>query len=39
MQSKKILIAVVGPTAVGKTEISIKIANHLSAEIISADSR
>jgi tRNA dimethylallyltransferase len=39
MQSKKILIAIVGPTAVGKTEISIKIANHLGTEIISADSR
>lgn len=36
---KRILIAIVGPTAVGKTEISIKIANHFGAEIISADSR
>jgi tRNA dimethylallyltransferase len=39
MKSDKFLIAIVGPTAVGKTEISIKIANQLGAEIISADSR
>ena len=36
MKSKLIIIA--GPTAVGKTSISIKIATELSAEIISADS-
>lgn len=33
------LIAIVGPTAVGKTEISIKLAERIGAEIISADSR
>jgi tRNA dimethylallyltransferase len=35
----KQLIAVVGPTAIGKTALSIKIANHFQTEIISADSR
>jgi tRNA dimethylallyltransferase len=33
------LIVVVGPTAVGKTEISIHLAERLDGEIISADSR
>jgi tRNA dimethylallyltransferase len=32
-------IAVVGPTAVGKTEISLQLAERLGGEIISADSR
>lgn len=35
----KYLIAVVGPTAIGKTALSIKIAQHFQSEIISADSR
>lgn len=35
----KPLIVLVGPTAVGKTETSIKLAKKLNAEIISADSR
>ena len=35
----KYLIIVVGPTAIGKTALSIKLANHFSAEIISCDSR
>lgn len=35
----KQLIAVVGPTAIGKTALSIKIANYFQTEIISADSR
>lgn len=39
MQNKKTLICIVGPTAIGKTALSIKIANHFSTEIISADSR
>ncbi|MCF6308168.1 MAG: tRNA (adenosine(37)-N6)-dimethylallyltransferase MiaA [Flavobacteriaceae bacterium] len=39
MQNKKHLICIVGPTAIGKTALSIKIANHFSTEIISADSR
>lgn len=35
----KILISIVGPTAIGKTALSIKLANHFETEIISADSR
>jgi tRNA dimethylallyltransferase len=34
-----LLIAVVGPTAVGKTAISLQLANDLGGEIVSADSR
>jgi tRNA dimethylallyltransferase len=33
------LIVIVGPTAVGKTEISIQLAGRLGGEIVSADSR
>ncbi len=33
------LIVIVGPTAVGKTEIAIQLAEHLDGEIVSADSR
>ena len=33
------LILIVGPTAVGKTEIAIQLAEHLDGEIVSADSR
>ena len=37
---KKIpVIAIIGPTAVGKTEFSLKLAARLNAEIISVDSR
>ena len=36
---KKFLITIVGPTAIGKTALSIKIANHFKTEIISCDSR
>jgi len=36
---KPTLICVVGPTAIGKTALAIKIANHFSTEILSADSR
>lgn len=32
-------IILTGPTAVGKTELSLELADHLDAEIISADSR
>ena len=32
------LIVLVGPTAVGKTELAVKLARHLGAAIISADS-
>ncbi|WP_432669964.1 tRNA (adenosine(37)-N6)-dimethylallyltransferase MiaA [Flavobacterium sp. SM2513] len=35
----KYLITVVGPTAIGKTSLSIKLANHFKTEIISCDSR
>ncbi len=37
--SKPPLIVIVGPTAVGKTEISIQLAERLGGEIVSADSR
>ena len=33
------LIVLLGPTGVGKTDISIEIAKHFKSEIISADSR
>lgn len=33
------LICILGPTAVGKTEIAIQLAQHLDAEIVSLDSR
>lgn len=35
----KHLIVIVGPTAIGKTSLSIKLANFFNTEIISADSR
>ena len=35
----KYLISIVGPTAIGKTALSIKLAQHFQTEIISADSR
>ena len=35
----KYLISIVGPTAIGKTALSIKLAKHFNTEIISADSR
>ncbi|MFD2519564.1 tRNA (adenosine(37)-N6)-dimethylallyltransferase MiaA [Emticicia soli] len=37
--SPKYLILLVGPTAVGKTDLSIRLAHKLNTEIISADSR
>jgi tRNA dimethylallyltransferase len=37
--NKPPLILIVGPTAVGKTEISIQLAERLNGEIVSADSR
>lgn len=37
--SRKKLIVIVGPTAVGKTRLAINIARHFQTEIISADSR
>jgi tRNA dimethylallyltransferase len=36
---KKTVIIILGPTAIGKTSLSITIANHYKTEIISADSR
>lgn len=40
MNSKnKYLISIVGPTAIGKTRLSIKLAQHFKTEILSADSR
>lgn len=36
---KNTLIVLVGPTAVGKTELSLNIAEHFACDIISADSR
>ena len=38
-KKRKFLIVVVGPTAIGKTALSIKIANHYNSDILSADSR
>ncbi len=35
----KFLISIVGPTAIGKTALSIKLASYFNTEIISADSR
>ncbi len=39
MTARKYLIVVAGPTAVGKTEMAIKLALHYKTEILSADSR
>ncbi|WP_104383900.1 tRNA (adenosine(37)-N6)-dimethylallyltransferase MiaA [Sphingobacterium sp. HMA12] len=39
MAKKKTLIAIVGPTAVGKTAMAISLAQYFKTEIISADSR
>lgn len=36
---KNTIISVVGPTAIGKTKLAIKIAQHFNTEIVSADSR
>ncbi len=39
MPSKPLLIVITGPTASGKTELAISIAQHFNTEILSADSR
>jgi len=39
MQNNKKLIVIVGPTAIGKTSLSISLAKHFKCEILSADSR
>lgn len=36
---RKILISVVGPTAIGKTSLAIALAQHFKTDILSADSR
>ncbi|TKB98813.1 tRNA (adenosine(37)-N6)-dimethylallyltransferase MiaA [Pedobacter cryophilus] len=38
-KNKKTLIVIAGPTAIGKTALAIKVAQHYQTEIISADSR
>ena len=38
MNGKLPLVVLTGPTAVGKTSLSIRLAHEISAEIISADS-
>ena len=39
VKAKDSLIVIVGPTAVGKTEISLRLADYFKGEIISGDSR
>ncbi len=39
LPSKPPLVLIVGPTAVGKTELAIRLAEDLNGEIVSADSR
>lgn len=39
MKQKKTLLVLLGPTGVGKTEISLKLAEHFGCPILSSDSR
>ncbi len=39
LENKPPLIVIIGPTAVGKTAVSIELAGRLDGEIVSADSR
>lgn len=39
MQNQPVLITVIGPTAIGKTALAIRLANHFNCSIISCDSR
>ena len=39
MTNRKKIIAIVGPTASGKTALAVKIAREFNGEIVSADSR
>jgi len=39
IKKQKHLVVVVGPTAVGKTELCVQLAKHFATDIISADSR
>ncbi len=38
-KTQNTLITIIGPTAIGKTALSIQLANHFNTEIISCDSR
>ena len=38
-QPSKYLIVILGPTAVGKTEMGVLLARHFDAQVLSADSR
>ena len=38
-QMNNVLITIVGPTAIGKTSLSLEIAKYFNTEIISSDSR
>ena len=37
--SKPLLIVIAGPTAVGQSDLAIKLAKHFKTDIISCDSR
>ncbi|HCC93232.1 MAG TPA: tRNA (adenosine(37)-N6)-dimethylallyltransferase MiaA [Flavobacteriaceae bacterium] len=39
IQNNKTLISIVGPTAIGKTNLAIEVAKHFQSKIISCDSR
>ena len=39
IQNTKTLISIVGPTAIGKTNLAIEVAKYFQSEIISCDSR
>lgn len=39
LEDKHPLVVILGPTAVGKTELAIQLADHFQGEIVSADSR
>lgn len=39
MNTNNYLISIIGPTAIGKTALSIQLAQHFNTEILSADSR
>ena len=39
MENKKTLLVILGPTGVGKTNISLKLAEHFDSPILSSDSR
>ena len=39
MKKQKTLILIIGPTAIGKTSLSIELAKHFNTAILSVDSR